>query len=353
MNFENLSEMVRMHQYEEVKIIGRDVCTHGKNYHFAAMVRNGDVMQVYVLELVEPRRRWNPEGDRTMRQQMKGTVSASTAFINQLKTGGQVLQGTTAQGSSLNQEDTQLLLFFAKLMDMGWKLPQDSPFGQADWSCVECCISSFQVPSEKLPEWENGCLSAVWGPQMQQHAIEKPVLLEIEDETAQPRSHAKELAFSISDDSGRLQEGVCYINSVRRVDVWKQDEKRYADPEYKKRVLEYMTPEAFEDMKKQSARILEQSCPRGMYFLCVEYECTLDYNLQFYASDYLESAPEHKASASAIMFHAKPESDKGMHGLELKAAIIQMPVSADETQIWAELFQAYKVVPEREEVLPF
>ena len=42
-----------------------------------------------------------------------------------------------------------------------------------------------------------------------------------------------------------------------------------------------------------------------------------------------------------------------MHGLELKAAIIQMPVSADETQIWAELFQAYKVVPEREEVLPF
>ena len=52
MNFENLSEMVRMHQYEEVKIIGRDVCTHGKNYHFAAMVRNGDAMQVYVLEQV-------------------------------------------------------------------------------------------------------------------------------------------------------------------------------------------------------------------------------------------------------------------------------------------------------------
>ena len=59
MNFENLSEMVRMHQYEEVKIIGRDVCTHGKNYHFAAMVRNGDAMQVYVLE------RWSRAGDGT------------------------------------------------------------------------------------------------------------------------------------------------------------------------------------------------------------------------------------------------------------------------------------------------
>lgn len=359
MNFEILSDITAMHQYDEIKIIGRDVCCQGKPYHFAAMVRKAEQAQLFVLG-PSSRDRASKEGlpsglhssscqERTMRQRMKQLCGVSFSFLSKLKTDCGELNFTSAQSGSLepvSQDDFERTLLFAKLMDAGWKLPEDSVFFSENWERIQCQQYQFEVPSQKLPRWNHAC--AVWQPETKEYYIEKPVRLRIEDERAGLREQAQ-IPFSITDEHGVTRDGICYINRVKRADVWEEQKKVFENPEYKRNALIHMTASEFERMKQDTWNTLEQSCPRGMYFVCVEYECTLDVSLEFYASNYLNSMPKVPAGhASSITFLSKPDVPEGVHGLKLRADVIQMPVTEYTKEIQAEVFKGYETFPERE-----
>ena len=89
-----------------------------------------------------------------------------------------------------------------------------------------------------------------------------------------------EITFSLED--GR--SGICYVNRVYPIDIWRENEERFRDPRY----LEIMTAEELEKHKKEFFEGLEQDCPRGMCYLGIEYECTLDGNLTFYDKAFLD-----------------------------------------------------------------
>ncbi len=350
MNFEILSEITNMHQYDEIKIIGQNAFYQGQPYHFAAMVRKADQAQLFVLSLTnrdqsgqeaEPSRLHGRHGQKqTMRQHMKKRSGGSFPFLSKLITDREELEFGSAQSGSLDavsQDDLEKTLLLAKLMDAGWKLPENSIFFSENWKHVECQQYQFQVPFAKLPQWKHA--KAVWRPEPREHFVEKPVRIFIDDAHTASKNQTP-IPFSITAQDGTMKDGICYINSVKREDVWQKQKELFENPVFQKNASEHMTAEDIEKMWE----LLEQNCPRGMYFVCIEYECTLDVSLQFYDRAYLDSGSDTHESSSSMVLLAKPDSPKGMHGLKLKTCVIQTPVTEETHDLEVELFEVCEQV---------
>ena len=150
-----------------------------------------------------------------------------------------------------------------------------------------------------------------------------------------------EIPFSLED--GR--SGICYVNRVYPIDVWRENEERFKDPRY----LEIVSEEELEKQKKEFFEGLEQDCPRGMCYLGIEYECTLDGNLTFYDKAFLDGEPaEHKGSARIMMMLLRPDEPFGKHGLRQHGCVIQTPVLPEIREIEAELFFYMEMLDEEE-----
>ena len=115
-----------------------------------------------------------------------------------------------------------------------------------------------------------------------------------------------------------------------------------------------MTAEELEKHKKEFFEGLEQDCPRGMCYLGIEYECTLDGNLTFYDKAFLDGEPaEHKGSARIMMMLLRPDEPFGKHGLRQHGCVIQTPVLPEIREMEAELFFYVEMLDEEEIKLNF
>ncbi|MDE7276504.1 MAG: hypothetical protein K2N98_06585, partial [Lachnospiraceae bacterium] len=98
---------------------------------------------------------------------------------------------------------------------------------------------------------------------------------------------------------------------------------------------------------------LEQDCPRGMCYLGIEYECTLEGSLAFYDRAFLESEPRiSQGSASVMMMLLRPDEPTGKHGLRQHGCVIQTPVAPEVRQLEAELFRFDEMFGEGTEFVP-
>lgn len=83
-----------------------------------------------------------------------------------------------------------------------------------------------------------------------------------------------------------------------------------------------------------------------MYYLGIEYECTLAGSLVFYERELLEAEPKtHKGSARVMMMLLKPDEPIGKHGIRQHGCVIQTPLSGDVKSVQAELFSFMENVP--------
>lgn len=189
-----------------------------------------------------------------------------------------------------------------------------------------------------LPVWEGQEISVRLRKRCRSFLVEKPVSLT-------PGKEA-EISFQLKD--GR--SGICYINRVYPIDVWKENEERFKDPRY----LEIMTAKELEKHKEEFFQGLAQDCPEGMCYLGIEYECTLGGNLTFYDRAFLDGETrEHKGSARIMMMLLKPDEPFGKHGLRQHGCVIQTPVLPDIRKMEAELFFYMDMLDEEEIKLNF
>lgn len=376
MNFELLKELTEQHQYDEIKIIGKDARSQGRQLHFIAMMRKGKETELWILADAEPGKEaierpmqnaptqkeedtevgQNPCGERTNRELMENYASLyGLAGICKLKIGDLTFKTRGGQIGCLNIHDYDSLLMLAKLADAGWQLPGDSPFLKADWkdSKIQMMRSKFTSPSETLPEWENAKIVVNWASELRRYLIERQVRLVLGDsqDWQADEGCVKQIAFTVPDGEGGMKDAICYINSVSRINPLEEEEKLFADPEYQRQLLEHMTPQELEDYRQQEHQTMEETCPRGMYFFVVEYECTLDLQLQFHTVEYLDSPPVMDEKTINLMWASNTKEKKGEHGILLQAEVIQSPMAADVKEMWAELFAAYETVPGLKEEL--
>jgi len=352
MNFEAFASLAGMQQYEEIQIIGKDMVSQGKQVHWIAMLRKEDQAELcMLLQAEEPEkvRKQTRPGHELNRELMSGFVPCVTIDMKTLSIDGMVFECRQSQTGRLNISDLDSLLLLAKIAGAGWQLPEDHLLFKEDWERIEFRRVQFHCPCKQLPELAHAKLKAVWNQSLRRYLIEKPVRLTVGGEKDQ--KYGTQIAFTVQDGEGMVQDGICYINKVRLEDPWEETEQQFADPKYQKRMLEFMTPEEFASMRQSSCEAMEHVCPRGMYFVVVEYECTLDMNLQFYLSEYLDSEPDRSGVGVTMMLGIKGQEEQGAHGLRLKSALIQQPVADDVKEVPAELFEAHECLPEWEEEL--
>ena len=129
----------------------------------------------------------------------------------------------------------------------------------------------------------------------------------------------------------------------------KNTEENLNDP----KLTEKFSPEQLKEAAKHSYDALKQCCPKGMYYIGIEYECSKNYDLIFYSRQYLKSQSEtHQGNSHFLMMRSKPDRETGTHGLPLKGCAIQTPVSPDTAKIPAELFLYHERVAEWTETIP-
>lgn len=337
MNFEFFNHIYEKSECDEVKVIGKDVIQEGKAYHLLGMTRKNKEVTVYVLE-------WNETMDeevdediegiyreKTPRESMKENMREknNSIFFHaiELKSGGMVYETASGASGRMNNNDySETVLLFAKMYQAGWKLSEESLFYEIPWSSMFLTEITLREEYDKLPDFSKE-LSISYDFIPAECAIEQPIVLKPGMEAVIP--------FSMED--GRTAE--CYINRVTAMDVWKEQEERFADPVYRERMLQHVTEEELEDMKTQVLQILEESCPKGKYYYVVEYECTQDVSLRFFDKASLDTIPEPKAgSTSALFMSAKPDKELGSHGWKLRGCVIQTPMDTETEEMEAELF---------------
>lgn len=333
------SELERIaDKIKDVLVIGKTIEREGKFYYIIGMVLVSNEVNLYIIEPYEEN-----EGDmqseakhKNYREMLMEDCSFKESYLNckEFIFGNEKIgvQGGSAGSLRYDIQNHEAILLFIELMKSGWEVPEE--IKETDWEKL-CLVTLTMADISKLPKYSKDMpITIIHDTNHKKCFVEKPIVLEV----------GKPHEFTFSSDNG--EELYCYINNVSLIDIWGEMEEKFNDPNYKEKV----TKEELEEIKKVTFETLEQDCPKGMYYINVEYECTKEITLQFYTNEFLQSFPkEHKGSASSMFLRSKPEKDTGTHGLPLNSYMIQTPVSAETVEIPSELLFYIENIPGWEE----
>ena len=326
-------------EWRHVLVIGRTIIRDSQKYHIVGM-SSGDKLQLHILEPfcepeVPPRRKKGPCRQRKLlREQEESDICHLHCSEFQLGDTKLKIQGGCGGPLKYSEQDYRTIHLFLDMMRAGWVVPDW--LKEEDWNNLQL-ITLTVANRKRLPKYSPDMPIIVkHRPDHTRHLVEKKITLTV----------GKSRSFSFTDHEGC--EVRCHINRVSLIDVWEDTKRDLSDPWYIKKV----TPERLQEIREHCYKALEQSCPEGMCYIGIEYECGRDYQLQFYSREYLDSYPEsHSGSAALLMMHLKPDQEAGTHGLPLKGTVIQTAVSPDTVKIPAELFLYYEKKDEWEEHL--
>lgn len=328
--------------WRDMLVIGKTIERDGRKYHIVGMTLD-DTAQLYIIEpYSEPENNsYVKRGARNQRRIMKENRGNETYEVSYLQCsdfylGDQHLQVRGGTGGSLkySKENYGEIKLFFDMLRAGWTIPEW--LKDEEWDNLQLVTLNIEGMT-KLPEYSPEMpITIKHSHSAIQHIVEKTVTLNV----------GKSRSFSFTDYYGDKVQ--CFINDVTLIDVWKEAEEKFADPRY----AENFSEEQIQEMKNRHYEMLEQSCPKGMCYIGVEYECSKDISLQFYSKEFLSSFPEtNGASSTFLLMRLKSDKKTGTHGLPLKGCAIQTAVSPDTTKILAELFLYMEKIDAWEETI--
>lgn len=345
MNYAYFDLLYTKAMYDEIKVVGKDVEWDGVFYHVMGMTLKDKKATLHVLEFDTTKEDVRDDGglcdeemlqrvrlrEQTPRERMKESARQKerSMFLHmrEFKSNGTSYEMSGGHSGTLKNGDYgEAYFLFYKMRQAGWRLTEASVFYDADWEVLAITECELREEYEHLPDLKEP-FEISYDVMPTDCVLELPVTLEVGKEAT--------LSFSMTD--GQVAE--CYINKVYMMDMWAEEEKRFADKEYRERMLAHVSEEELEQMKQRFFEALAETCPQGQCYMVVEYECTQDVALRFYDKSYLDTVPQPKAgSASSLMMILKPEEKFGSHGLKLQGCVIQTPLPPETTLLAAELF---------------
>lgn len=338
MNFQHFNHLYKETQYDEIRVIGKDGHMSGKPYHIIGMTLKEKKAHLYVLELTERISERGPWKEKTPRESMKESMEddrnrSCFMHIREFRSGDKVYETAGATSGAIEQGDFgEAYMLFYKMYKAGWSITEESLFIDIPWERISLTNIEIRDEYENLP---------VWGEQMEALIHLIPANVAIEKTVTLECGKPEEIEFTLKDGSTAM----CYINKVELMDVWAEQEKKFADSAYREKMLQHMSEEEFEQMKKHFWSVLEEHCPKGKCYMTVEYECSENVSLYFYEKEYLDTLPKpHEGSASALLMSVKPKKETGEHGYKLRGSVIQKPLERDVKCLEAELFSYSEIV---------
>lgn len=340
MNFKHFDRMLMEASYDEVKVIGKDVELDGHYAHIIGMTLKDKQAFVYVLELMEhhdTEENFQNITDKTHREQMINNCKneRNIAFLRarEFCSNGKVYAVAGVNSSiTENYNMAERMIFYLMMREHGWKISEESLLYTADWEYLQMLVIELRDEMEELPDWGMD-LEVVKDSCSKTELLEIPVILTCGEQPV--------ISFRLCDGT----QAECYINKICLKDVWADFEDRFEDEEYRNRALEYVSMEELQKMKEKFGEALLAGCPRGKGYIFVEYECSTDVAVNFYATSYLDSKPQvHSGSATSLLIMHRPDTQEGIHGLKLRGCVIQTPIEPDEISLEAELFSYTEIV---------
>lgn len=317
-------------EWQRVLVIGRTAEHNGKKYHIVGMT-SGDKLKILILEPFDepelPARRGKDSGNQRKRLKEHRENGLSYLHCREISIGDRRLKIQGGSGSPLkySEQDYRTITLFLDMMRAGWTVPDW--LREKEWD--ELQLVTLEIAGlKRLPKYSPQMPILIkHRPDPICHIIEKTITLTV----------GKKRSFSFIDHN--REQVWCHINDITLIDVWEDTEKQFHDPKFIKKV----PPERMAEIKENCHKALEQSCPQGMCYIGIEYECSKDYQLQFYTKEYLASYPKSQSgSASFLLMRLKPDRKTGTHSLPLKGAVMQTAVFPDTVKIPAELFLYYE-----------
>ena len=317
----------------DILVIGKTIEHDSRKYHIVGMTLADEAILYIIEPYSEPENgSYRTKRTRNQRQRWKEhrgneTYEVTYLHCSDFYLGDQRLQVRSGTGGALKyeKENYGTIQVFFDMLRAGWTIPDW--LKNEDWDNLQL-VTLVIEGMKKLPKYSPGMpITIKHSPSAVQHILEKTVTLNV----------GKSRSFRFVDSYG--DEVQCYINNVTLIDVWKDTEEqlkqRLSDTKY----TEQFSEEQLQEINEQYYKVLEQSCPKGTYYIGIEYECSKDLSLQFYSKEFLRSYPiTHEGSAAALFMSLKPDKKEGAHNLPLKGCVIQTAVSPDTTKIPAELF---------------
>lgn len=342
MNFQHFNHFYRESNYDEIKVIGKEVEKEGKPYHIIGMTLKEKKVHLYVLEFAEScceKEPWEKTPRESRKESMEEDRNNSYFMhVREFRDGENIYETAGATSGMIEHGGFgEAYMLFTKMYEAGWKITEESEFWEIPWENIAMTNIELQEEYDTLPQWSE-ITEVMILPGPVEIPVEKPVCLEC--------GKNMEIEFPLKNG----KKVVCYINKVELIDIWEEEEKKFSDNTYREKMLQHISEEEFEQMKKQFWEVLEEHCPRGKCYLGIEYECSEDISLNFYDKEYLDTLPKQgEGSASALWMRVKPEQELGKHGFKARGSVIQKPLEKTTKQLEAELFSYSEIVKKRVE----
>lgn len=335
MKFLYLEDVHKM--WNDIIVIGKTIERDNEKYHIVGMTL-GDESKLYIIEpYIEPEAYGNKrKGVLNQRKMQKEYRESGARYLHcsDFYLGDQRLQvqGGSAGSLKYSIENYEVIKLFFDMLRAGWIVPEW--LKNENWDNLQLVtlvfadVKKLQKYSPEMP------ITIKHRPDPIRHILEKTVTLNV----------GKSRSFSFVDTYGDKVQ--CYINKVTLIDVWKDTEEQFNDPRHTGKV----SAKQLQEIKDKCYETLEQSCPKGMCYIGIEYECSKDISLQFYSKEFLKSVPAtQRGSSGSLLMRLKPDKETGKHDLPLKGCVIQTAVSPDTTKIPAEVFLYFEETAEWEE----
>lgn len=329
---------------KEIRPIGKNITVDGVFCHCMGMaLRNDGTLHMLVLEYDEEYRGRAEEMEisEQYRDQEKHTYR-SLRHLNENCSPALIFQETEAvhagkhtwkvniAESDICGDKQKMTVLFSMFIINNW-----------DFSGLECFNSEYlflidlylEGEFEKIPEIKNEdrvCFALRENSIC--HFAEIPVHLTIGE-------NRTEMIFYDRKSGERHR---AYINKTELCDMKKEMEKVFYSSEFKEKFSADEIAQCKEDFQERFG----STCEKDKRYCVVEYECEEHISLEFHSRQRLDA--ERESSSDAVGFLMKPNMEKGVSGMRVKAAVIQEPVNADTKSIDAELFCFYERIDSRE-----
>lgn len=310
-------------KWKDILVIGRTIERDGKKYHIIGMTME-EYAELYIIEPYEEQKGHNPKKKRTQRMILKEQEIQKNSYLNcpEFKIGSKKLCIQSGCGGVLMPENYEEIKLFLDMMDAGWEIPEWLKY--EDWDRLQ--LITLRIDNlKRLPKYSPDMpITIKHGLTAKKHLLSRAKSITVEI--------GRPVSFQFTAHDGEKVQ--CYINNVMLIDVWEEARKEFGNAKYRER----FTEEQLQEIENNYYEALKQNCPKGMYYIGIEYECSREINLQFYSKEFLESYPEtHGGSATFLSMRLKPEKKTGMHGLPLKGYGINTPFSPDTREVSVEL----------------
>lgn len=145
-------------------------------------------------------------------------------------------------------------------------------------------------------------------------------------------------------DSSDGKEIKYHISELMCYDIWTKTMNQIEEDDVLSKLKEQGHDDvSIEKMKIDMQNSIRKTCPEGHVLLLLIYECSENFQLNFYTTEFLLAEPVNKGHSWSL-FHLKNE--KGKFGNQLRSCFLKtVPVGFNDT-VEVELMSWYKVTPD-------